>query len=125
MKRYSTFKKAIPSFPVLLLLFACYFVFPTKAQGQGEFDYIKKKGTIYYAVLELPERKYLVIGTRTLINKSMKIERTLGNIGQIELSVLLGNGKRQLIRGQIMDNGRNTTFYSQSSARQFVRRLTE
>ncbi|MFH5832413.1 hypothetical protein ACG2F4_08375 [Halalkalibaculum sp. DA3122] len=110
---------------LMLLALAVFATSSLKAQEPVKFDYIKKKGTTYYAVLELPDDEFLVMGTRVLIRKNMEIERRYGRVGQIELLVILPNGRQRYIPGRIMDNGRNSTFYSRSSARQFVRRLSE
>ncbi|MDR8391972.1 hypothetical protein NC796_12510 [Aliifodinibius sp. S!AR15-10] len=98
---------------------------PLVAQESIKIDYIQKKQGDYFAVLELPGDEYLVIGTRSMLRRSMRIDQMFGNVGNIELLVSLTNGRQQYINGRVMDNGRNRTFYSKSSARQFVRRLTE
>ncbi|MDZ7694876.1 MAG: hypothetical protein U5K69_27785 [Balneolaceae bacterium] len=125
MKRQSAFN----SFTLSLLATAIALLFfastPLSAQEPDKFDYIQKRSSVYYAVLELSGREYIVIGTRSLIRKDMKILQRNGRVGRIELRVMLTNGREKYVSGQVMDNGRNTTFHSRSSARQFVRRLRE
>lgn len=125
MKRYSTFKNYL--FPSLVVAFILLGLHPkgVKAQSTAKFDYIQKKSTVYYAVLELPGKEYIVIGTQSLIHSNMKIQQRYGRVGRIELLVMLKNGRKKYVSGRVMDNGRNTTFHSRSSARQFVRRLRE
>lgn len=124
MKQYSILYNSTSSL-LISVVFVLSIASELNAQERFKFDYILKKNGIYYAVLELPNKEFLVIGTRTLIRKNMKIQRKYGRADQIELVVMLNNGRQQYISGQVMDNGRNTTFYSRSSARQFVRRLRE
>ena len=125
MKRYSTFKYYL--LPSLIAVFTLLALHPkgVEAQNAVKFDYIQKKSAYYYAVLELPGKEYIVIGTRSLIHSNMKIQKRYGRVGRIELLVMLKNGREKYVSGRVMDNGRNTTFHSRSSARQFVRRLRE